>query len=450
MSDNPSVYLIDDEKRAIDLFNTLKKIEGFQEAVSMSLRDAFPTKDKTVEEVAGACVEKIMSDDSPLCIVFLDLALALQEKIGPEARADLRKKLHLEQVYASDAPDPYQGLAVGNRIIELLPEDFSKRLLFLIQTKGSEVPVPRVDNPRILFGRVATLLASFDLFAADKHEYLDALAQMKWGDIKAEKARRLIMSFSAVDGFFEGPYSAKWWMSRWLLHEDLYIANLLNEYFDPFRAGTPGAWTHDWIEHNDGLEAGGKIIGATPDIESNKALFMREFSEVSFISTEPVSRDLDPALLASVLERLDIQAELIGMEEESLFKLPAMPGIAFLLGLKVLLNELSKEAPAERVEFSVDGTSYSVRVVLGDHKTKGQEVSRRGHRCVRRFLDKLHDAGTGQTTDGVSGTVYDAAHCRLRGLRNPEEESWVTMFEDGLPHWAAWPSFVEDGIEFRW
>jgi len=448
MSDTPSVYLIDDQLGAIELFNTLKKIEGFQEGVSMALQEVFQPEGKTVQEVATACIEKIVSADSLLCVIFLDLSLNLREKLDLESREHLTKTFCLEQIYASFAPDHFQGLAVANRIIELLPEDFSKRLLFMIQTKGDLVPVPRVDNPRIQFGRVPTLLRCFDWFASDKRDDLSDIEKLNWDAIKAEKNRRLIMSFRTVAGFFQGEESAQWWMRKWLLHEDLHIANLLNDYFDLFRAGNPNAWEHNWLESDEGMKAGANVLGVTPDIESNKALFMRKYREVSF-NTEPVSRDLNPPILARVLKRLGIQADLSGLGD-ALFKLPAMPGVAFLLGLKVLLNELSKEAPAERVEFHANGNSYSVRVRLGDHPPKGGEVSGRGHRCVRRFLDKMRQAGMGHTTDGVSGTVYDAAHCRLRGLQNPEQERWVVMFEEGLTHWATWPSFVEDGIEFRW
>ena len=447
MKDHPSAYIVDDDSDAIELFRLLKQIDGFETAVSMSLQEAFQTDGKTVDEVAKPCVDRIVSVNSPQCVIFLDLHLHLSEKIKPDVRTHLRTVLHLELVYAQDAPDYYQGLAVANRIIELLPKDFTKRILFMIQTRGDDVPVPRVDNPRILFDLVPTILVSFGKFAGDHIQLFSVLGSKGWEEIKNATTPRLLKSFSTVEGFFIGPNSAGERMGKWLLHDDSVIADLLNDYLDPVRGNDGQAWTHNWTARDKDLKAGRNVIGVIPDRESNRALFMRDSGQISF-HPEVISRDLAPEILKKVLERLDIQAQMIGLKDH--FKLPAMPGIAFLLALRVLLNELAAEAPAERVEFRLDGSSYGLRILLGNYSQKGDAINQRGHGCIRRFLEKMRSAGGGQAADGVAGAICDVAHCRLVGLRNPGGEDWVKMLSNGQPHWSAWPSFLENGIEFRW
>jgi hypothetical protein len=447
MSKWPSVYLIDDESGAIDLFNVLKQIVGFEDAVSMSLQDTFQTKSKTVNEVARSCVDKMISTSGLQCVVFLDLNLELGEKIDSGARTKLRTTFNLGR-YAQDAPDYYQGLAVANRIIELLPKNFPKRLLFMLQTRGEEVPLPKTPNPMIHFGQVPSLLRSFGHFAANNTTALDAIKKMSWLEIKSETVRRKVVSFGNVDGFFKGlDNSAGWWMRKWLLHEDVRIADLLNDYLNPFREGIGDAWTHNWAQQEEGLLAGSRVLGTTPDPESNKALFMRRSQEIVF-HQEVVSRDVDPALLQRILERLDIQYEMIGIDGH--FKLPAMPGIAFLLGLKVLLHELVAEGSATDVEFRHTASSYSAQIRLRDDPKDDSATNEGAHGCVKRFLEKMRSSSTGQPNDGVSGAIWDLAHCRVGGLQNPENEPCVTMLQNGQPFLAAWPSFLKTGIEFRW
>ncbi len=149
------------------------------------------------------------------------------------------------------------------------------------------------------------------------------------------------------------------------------------------------------------------------------------------------------------LERLQVKASFLNIGP--FVRLPCKPGSAFLLALRRLVSELALETAAKQVEFRLDVYSHGVRVVLGEHTRRNRTASVGGWPCVASFLKKMRHANHWKfADDGLSGAICDTACCRVSGLRSRENEEWIKMFGQGLEYWAAWPSFLEDSIEFRW
>jgi hypothetical protein len=172
---------------------------------------------------------------------------------------------------------------------------------------------------------------------------------------------------------------------------------------------------------------------------------MRDLQNIAFCDG-PLSNNLDGAILRCVLKRLEIEAS---VPDVNFWKLPVMPGIAFLIALRVLLEQLKSEAPPTPVNFWKQGDVCGVRILLAECRS-GRRKGSVAFSHLRGFLHKVKSQRSGEPAEGLSRAIWSLAHARVDLWPNLQDDEWLEMFRNGAGGWVAWPSFVDGGLEFAW